>query len=59
MRITIEIPDDFVADYESDKFNDFFNRVAAECDGNGVCGLYEREIAEMFASAFAESVVGD
>lgn len=39
---------DFARDYSADKFKDFFSRVIADIDCNGMCGRYEAEIAEMF-----------
>ncbi len=55
MKITIDIPDEFINDYITDKFKDFFSRVAADIDYNGLCGSYENETAEMFLKAFEES----
>lgn len=64
MKIEIEIPKEFEEDYNFDKFKDFFVRVSydieAEMDGygyfGGICGNYEKEIAEMFAKAFQNSI---
>ena len=53
MKLLIEIPDEFISDYSNNKFTDFFERVKA--DMNTLCGKYEREIANMFIRAFAES----
>lgn len=55
MRVVIDIPKDFVRDYSADKFKDFFSRVIADIDCNGMCGNYEEEIAEMFLKAFDDS----
>lgn len=55
MRVVIDIPKDFVRDYSADKFKDFFSRVIADIDYNGICGRYEEEIAEMFLKAFDDS----
>lgn len=57
MRVVIDIPKEFVRDYSADKFKDFFSRVAADIDCNGICGRYELEIAEMFLKAFDDSYV--
>ena len=38
-----------------DKFKDFFSRVIADIDCKGMCGRYEKEIAEMFLKAFDDS----
>lgn len=50
MQLVIEIPKEFDQDFKSDKFKEFFERSLA--DMHCVCGTYEREIAEMFISAF-------
>lgn len=55
MEIKINIPKDFTRDYIADKFKDFFSRVIADIDNNGLCGRYEKEIAEMFLKAFDDS----
>ena len=39
MRVVIDIPKDFARDYATDKFKDFFSRVSADIDCNGMCGL--------------------
>lgn len=55
MKVVIEIPNDFTGDYIVDKFKDFFSRVIADIDCKGMCGRYEKEIAEMFLKAFDDS----
>lgn len=55
MKVVIDIPNDFTGDYIVDKFKDFFSRVIADIDCNGMCGRYEKEIAEMFLKAFNDS----
>lgn len=55
MRIEIEIPEEFEADYAKDKFSDFFGRVMADINYNGLCGKYEQETAEILAEAFKNS----
>jgi len=55
MEIKINIPKDFTGDYIVDKFKDFFSRVIADIDCKGMCGRYEKEIAEMFLKAFDDS----
>lgn len=58
MRVVIDIPKDFARDYAADKFKDFFSRVIADIDCNGMCcGNYEVEIADMFLKAFDDSYV--
>lgn len=55
MKVIIDIPKDFTGDYIVDKFKDFFSRVITDIDYKGLCGNYEKEIAEMFINAFEES----
>ena len=55
MKIVIDIPKDFEGDYIADKFKDFFSRVIADINCKGMCGRYEKEIAEMFLKAFDDS----
>lgn len=55
MKVIIDIPKDFTGDYIVDKFKDFFSRVIVDVDCKGMCGRYEKEIAEMFLKAFEES----
>lgn len=55
MKVVIDIPKDFVGDYIVDKFKDFFSRVIADIDCKGMCGRYEKEIAEMFLKVFDDS----
>lgn len=56
MEIKINIPNEFVKDYISDGFKDFFSRVIVDIDNKGMCGNYEKEIAEMLLNAFDESI---
>lgn len=56
MKVVIDIPKGFTGDYYADKFKDFFSRVIADIDCKGMCGRYEKEIAEMFLKAFDESI---
>ena len=55
MKVVIDIPNDFTGDYIVDKFKDFFSRVIADIDCKGMCGRYEKEIAEMFLRVFDDS----
>lgn len=57
MKIQIDIPAEFENDYNTDKFEDFFSRVTADIDCNGLCGNYEKETAEMFMDVFEKSKV--
>lgn len=55
MKVVIDIPKYFTGDYIGDKFKDFFSRVIVDIDCKGMCGRYEKEIAEMFLKAFDDS----
>lgn len=55
MKVVIDIPKDFTGDYIVDKFKDFFSKVIADIDCKGMCGKYEKEIAEMFLKVFDDS----
>lgn len=55
MKVIFDIPNEFTGDYIVDKFKDFFSRVIADIDCKGLCGNYEKEIAEMFTKAFENS----
>lgn len=55
MKIVLDIPDDYSRDYIADKFNDFFSRVYTDIDYKGMCGRYEKEIADMLFMAFDNS----
>ena len=59
MKITIDIPRGYERDFSADKFKDYFSRVIADMDNSGLCGNYEKEIAEMFLEAFDKAIVGD
>ena len=39
MRIQMEVPKEFEEDYRKDRFKDFFERVLADIDFGGACGL--------------------
>ena len=52
MKLTIDIPREYERDFIADKFKDFFSRVITDMDYSGLCGNYEKEIAEMFLEAF-------
>lgn len=55
MKLTIDIPREYERDFIDDKFKDFFSRVIADIDCSGLCGNYEKEIAEMFIKVFDEA----
>lgn len=51
MIIQLEIPKEFAKDYVNNRFDDFFRRVYADIDNEGMCG----NTAQMMARAFKES----
>ena len=57
MKILIDIPKEFEADYNTDRFAEFFQRCLADMDT--CCGNYEQETAEMMEKAFTESKIYD
>ena len=57
MRLAIDIPPEIAADFEKDRFNDFFTRVIVSMDSSWLCGRYEAEIAETLRAAFGEAEV--
>ena len=59
VKLTIDIPKGYEKDFIADKFKDFFSRVIADINCDGMCGNYEKEIAEMFLEAFDKAIVGD
>ena len=59
MKLTIDIPREYERDFSADKFKDFFSRVIADIDYSGLCGNYEKEIAEMFLEAFDKAIIGE
>lgn len=59
MKLTIGIPIGYERDFNVDKFKDFFSRVIADINCHGLCGNYEKEIAEMFLEAFEKAIIGD
>lgn len=59
VKLTIDIPREYERDFIDDKFKDFFSRVIVDIDCSGLCGNYEKEIAEMFLEAFDKAIVGD
>lgn len=58
MKLTIDIPREYEQDFITDKFKDFFSRVIADINCDGMCGFYEKEIAEMFLEAFDKAIIG-
>ena len=54
MKLIIEIPEEFEIHFMQDKFEDFFIRIIGDMSRNvpSLCGVDEKEIAEMFKTAF-------
>lgn len=48
IKVSIDIPEEFVKDFNTNRFQEFFERVLSDMNGQGLCGKYERETAEMF-----------
>ena len=59
MKLTIDIPKGYERDFITDKFKDFFSRVIVDINCDRMCGLYEKEIAEMFLEAFDKAILGE
>ena len=59
MKIEIEIPKEFEGDWESDRFEDFFERALVDMNGDGYGGNYERETAKMFICAFKNGIINN
>lgn len=59
IRIEIEIPEEFVGDLKSDRFEDFFQRALADMNGDGCGGNYEQETAKMFIYAFKNGIISE
>jgi hypothetical protein len=59
VKLTIDIPREYERDFITDKFKDFFSRVIADINYDGMCGDYEKEIAEMFLEAFDKAILGE
>lgn len=57
VKISLDIPEEFINDFSTNRFHEFFERVLADMNGEGVCGNYEKETAQMFCKAFANASV--
>lgn len=59
MKLIIEMPEEFEIHFMQDKFEDFFIRIIGDMSRNvpSLCGVDEKEIAEMFKTAFLNSKV--
>lgn len=55
MKIVIDIPDEFIQHFYSDRFKDSLERL--EVDSHLLAGNYERELCQMLIKAFDESLV--
>lgn len=56
MMLLLNIPKEFVCDWDKDKFEEFFDRVSVDLKDISprlaVCGNYEYETLDMLAEAF-------
>ena len=63
MKLTIEIPKEFINDFKENKFEDCFRRLIADTEDRLsnrdtlLAGRYEVETCEMLISAFARAEV--
>ena len=55
MKITIDIPEEFVSHWEADRFADSLMRLSA--DAHCLAGNYEKETAKMLVEAFQNAGV--
>lgn len=55
MKIVIDIPDEFIQHFYSDRFKDSLERL--EADSHLLAGNYEKELCQMLIKAFDESLV--
>ena len=55
MKITIEIPEEFEADWNYDRFEDTLLRLCQ--DAHLIAGRYEKETAKMLIDAFKNATV--
>lgn len=54
LKVLIDIPDEFLAHWNRDRFADSLQRL--EADANLLAGNYEKELAEMLIQAFKMGV---
>lgn len=50
MKLTIDIPREYERDFSAGKFKDFFSRVIADINCDGMCGFYEKDCRNVFRS---------
>lgn len=55
MKIVIDIPDEFIQHFYSDRFKDSLERL--EADSHLLAGNYEKELCQMLIKAFDESLI--
>lgn len=56
MKITLDIPEVFIAHWEMDRFKDSLRRMKADADSCEMwSGNYEAELCEMLITAFEEA----
>lgn len=48
MKLTIDIPKGYERDFIADKFKDFFSRVIADINCDGMCGFMKRKSQKCF-----------
>lgn len=59
MTLTIELPNDFIEHYETDKFQDSLMRINSDIrTEGGLCGQYEYELVDALIKAFKGSNAG-
>ncbi len=56
MKIIMEIPKEFEAQFNNDRFKDSLERLHADIGGYGVSGLYEIELCDMLIEAFEDAI---
>lgn len=57
MKVTIDIPKEFVSHYKKDGFSESFDRILCDIsDKYGLAGKYEREVLEMLKKAFEDNI---
>lgn len=64
MKVTIDIPADFVKHFENDRFEDSLRRIIIDLDDaiefeSSISGLYETELCKMLIEAFKTATIID
>ena len=57
MQVILDIPEELRPDLNNSLAEFFFCRVKADIDHNGLCGMYEEEIAEVLENSFRNAKV--